>query len=93
MCTGERRRAGRTGPQSGLPRRGDVRRRGAEHPDDGRSLDEKRQCLHRAPGDVRPRGQNGCRFQSAHDLLREYNMYGGDERGFARGSTCACVFA
>lgn len=72
VCAGEHQRTWQTRPSSELQCGRNVRRRGAQYPDDRRSLDEKRQRLHRPSGNLRSRGSHGCRFQSAHDLIREY---------------------
>lgn len=75
MLTGERRRARPTRAQARLPRRGNLWRGGDQHPDDRRSLDEEYQRLHRAAGNLHPRGKNGRCLQPSNDILRKLRVY------------------
>lgn len=68
----------------------DVRRGAVQHPAHGRPLGAERVRLHRPPGELPARGQDGGRFQPAHDFLRELSH----SRNFSQLSffTTSCAF-
>lgn len=72
---GERRWARSTWAQARLPCRGNLWRGGDQHPDDRRSLDEEYQRLHRAAGNLHPRGKNGRCVQPSNDILRKLRVF------------------
>lgn len=75
LLIGERGWARSTWAQARLPRRGNLWRGGDQHPDDRRPLDEEYQRLHRAAGNLHPRGKNGRCVQPSNDILRKLRIF------------------